>query len=196
MTVQIFVSYARDDDLPPPGRDELNGFVTYLDEQLRFALTDLGQPRPHLWRDTRNVERGNQFEPRIEAAIEASALFMVVLSRNWLDRPWCQRELASFRRRWSGEDDDAVKRRIIVAAKHAVREILKFRRCYAARKAIAFSIWTPKAHLARSANSLAVAEFSTRGSRRAPTSWHAIFGGPQPALRAPIVNRARGAIAC
>ena len=28
MTVQIFVSYARDDDLPPPGRDELNGFVT------------------------------------------------------------------------------------------------------------------------------------------------------------------------
>ena len=122
MTVQVFISYARDDDTTPPGRDQAKGFVSYLDEWLRALLTDLGQPRPSLWRDTRNVDRGDQFEPEIEAAIEASSLFMAVLSRNWLDRPWCRRELESFRRRWRGEGDDALKQRIIVAAKHSVLE--------------------------------------------------------------------------
>jgi hypothetical protein len=75
-----------------------------------------------LWRDTRRVERGDQFEPLIEEAVAASALFVAVLSNNWLDRPWCQRELASFRNRWSSEGDAEIKRRIVVVAKHPVPE--------------------------------------------------------------------------
>jgi TIR domain len=122
LTVQVFISYARDDDVAPPGRDEAKGFVTYLDEQLRYELTQLGQPRPRLWRDTRRIERGDQFEPLIEEAVASSSLFVAMLSRNWLDRPWCRRELESFRQRWSSESEEQLKRRIIVVARHPVPE--------------------------------------------------------------------------
>jgi hypothetical protein len=122
LTVQIFLSYARDDDAPPPGRDDAKGFVTFLDEQLRYELTHLGADRPKLWRDTRRVEGGEQFEPLIAEAVAASSLFVAVLSNNWLNRPWCQRELASFRQRWSDESDADIRRRIVVVAKHPVPE--------------------------------------------------------------------------
>ncbi len=125
MTAQVFISYARDDDIPPPGQDEAKGFVgyvTYLDRQLRYELTQLGQPRPGLWRDIRRIESGDQFEPLIEEAVAASSLFVAILSRNWLHRPWCGRELESFRQRWSSESEKQFKRRIIVVFRHPVPE--------------------------------------------------------------------------
>lgn len=122
LTVQTFLSYARDDDAPPPGKDDAKGFITFLDEQLRYELIQLGAAGPKLWRDTRRVARGDQFEPLVEEAVAASSLFVAVLSNNWLERPWCQRELTSFRQRWSGESDDEIRRRIVVVAKHPVRE--------------------------------------------------------------------------
>lgn len=118
MPVQAFISYARADDEVPPGADA-KGFVTFLDEQLRYELGQLGGGRVRLWRDTRRVERAHHFEPRIEEAVAASALFIAVLSNNWLDRPWCRRELESFRQRWKG---DEIKERIIVIAKHPIPE--------------------------------------------------------------------------
>ncbi len=118
MSVQAFISYARADDEIPPGADA-KGFVTFLDEQLRYELSQLGRGRVRLWRDTRQIERAHQFEPRIEEAIAASALFIAVLSYNWLDRPWCRRELETFRQCWK---DDQIKERIIVIAKHPIPE--------------------------------------------------------------------------
>jgi len=120
LTVQIFVSYARDDDAAPPGRDDLKGFVTHLDEWWRYELLGLGEPRPRIWRDTRKIEAIHQFEPRIQEAIAESAFLLVVLSRSWLERPWCRRELDLFRQRWSAETEEEVRRRIIVVAKHHV----------------------------------------------------------------------------
>jgi len=114
------MSYARDDDSSPPESPKAKGFVTYLYEQVLYELQHLGVPRPTLWRDIRDVERGDQFEPSIEDAIAGSDLFLAVLSRNWLDRTWCRRELESFARRWGREGERALRQRIVVVGKHWV----------------------------------------------------------------------------
>ena len=106
-----------------PGKPGAKGFVTFLEEQLRYELKNLGQPRPTLWQDLRRVEHGEQFWPVTEKAVVASALLVVVLSRNWLVRPWCQREIQAFEQRWGGTGDEAkeaIKRRIVVVAKHHI----------------------------------------------------------------------------
>ena len=121
-TTQIFISYARDDDAAPPdlNRGDAKGFVTSLHEQLLYEFQELGQPRPKIWRDTRGISPGDQFEPLIDEAIAASSFLLVVISRNWLTRPYCLRELESFARRWSKESDRALRQRLIVVAKHYV----------------------------------------------------------------------------
>jgi len=118
--VQIFMSYARDDDEAPPDDRTAKGFVTSLHDQLCYEFRQLGQPSPVLWRDTRNVDRGDQFEPMIEEAIAGSSFLVVMLSRNWLVRPWCRRELESFARRWAA-DGDGVRKRIVVVARHYIK---------------------------------------------------------------------------
>ena len=95
--VQIFLSYARLDDEPPPDVAEAKGFVTYLHEQLRYELQVLGQPQPKIWRDVRHVESGDQFDPVIGEALMDSSLLLIVLSRNWPHRPLRPRLKA---RRW------------------------------------------------------------------------------------------------
>jgi hypothetical protein len=122
LATQIFTSYARDDDAVPPGKTQAKGFVTVLHEQLLYEFRNLGEPRPILWRDTRVIERGDQFEPLIEEAIAASSLLVVVLSRNWMARKWCRRELESFARSRHAEDERSLRRRIIMVGKNYVPE--------------------------------------------------------------------------
>ncbi|HEY3623975.1 MAG TPA: toll/interleukin-1 receptor domain-containing protein [Roseiarcus sp.] len=117
MPVQVFISYARDDDEPPPGPEPLPGFVTSLHEHLLHQLKQLGQPRPKLWRDTGEIERTDQFEPVIEQQIARSDFVIVVLSPNWLARLWCRRELESFRSRWVHEGESKLRHRILVVNK-------------------------------------------------------------------------------
>lgn len=120
MAVQIFISYARDDDVSPPGQERAKGFVTSLQEQLEYEFKRLGQPRPKLWRDQRIIERGDQFEPLIEDAIKGSAFLIVVHSRNWISRPWCVRELETFAKQWNHESEHDIRQRIVVVHKHLV----------------------------------------------------------------------------
>jgi hypothetical protein len=122
MTAQIFVSYARDDDATPPDLAAAKGFVSYLNEQLRYEFTtNYGQPRPTIWQDRRHIDRGEQFDPVIAAALAESSLLVVVLSRNWLFRPYCRYELDAFAKRWASDDMLSLKRRIVVVAKNYVR---------------------------------------------------------------------------
>lgn len=118
--VQVFISYARNDDLRPPDDRGAKGFVTALKEDLEYQLTRLGEPRPALWWDQSNVDDGDQFDPTIQQAIEDSSLFIVVLSRNWLHRPYCRKELEAFRQRWANEDGFTFIHRIIVVSLNEV----------------------------------------------------------------------------
>lgn len=118
---QIFISYARDDDAQPPNVPEAKGFVTFLHDMLHFEFTQLGHPRPKIWRDTTGgVDLGQQFEPVIDKAIAASSILLVVMSRNWLDRPYCQRELTMFAERWRAGGELSVRNRIVVVNKHNI----------------------------------------------------------------------------
>jgi len=120
MPFQIFVSYARKDNEPPPDGSQRHGFVTFLHEKLEAYLRALGPPEPVIWRDTSNIEDSDQFDPTIAAAIRASDALLVILSNNWMHRKFCQRELEMFRSRWSQLSDSEVRQRIIVVAKNHV----------------------------------------------------------------------------
>lgn len=115
------MSYARLDNELPPGMQSGQGFVTHLYNELRHELRALGEPWPELWRDVRHIEPGDQFDGEIKKAIDSSAVLLVVLSRNWLHRPYCMRELEAFAERWKAEGPERIRKRIIVVSKHAVK---------------------------------------------------------------------------
>ena len=119
---KIFMSYARHDNSLPPDLPKAKGFVTFLDEQLAYELRSLGEPVPQIWRDTRFIERGNQFDPLIQEGIESSGILVVVLSRNWLHRPYCLAELERFEQCWRarGETPARIFKRIVLVSKHSI----------------------------------------------------------------------------
>jgi hypothetical protein len=113
----IFVSYARDDDAAPPDKPDKKGFVTFLDESVRYEFRDLGPDRPKIWRDTRRISDGDQFGPELETALKDASLLVVVLSPNWMASEWCKRELATFAKY---HDAGGLRDRIVVVNKHFI----------------------------------------------------------------------------
>jgi hypothetical protein len=113
----IFISYARDDDFAPPGDVSPKGFVTFLEESIRFEFRDLGPERPIIWRDTKRISDGDQFGPEIEQALKDASFLLVILSPNWMASDWCRRELATFAK---GHGPDGLRERIIVVSKRYV----------------------------------------------------------------------------
>jgi hypothetical protein len=120
VSVQIFLSYARKDELVPPDMPAGKGFVTCLREQLLFEFSQRGAPEPVIWRDKHRIERGDQFDPILKDGIESSDILLVVLSPNWMSRPWCKQELDLFKERWRHEGEMRLKQRIVVACKSNV----------------------------------------------------------------------------
>lgn len=110
----IFISYARDDDVLPPGTPGGKGFVTFLDEAIRYEFRNLGPERPSIWRDTKRISEGAQFTPEIEEALKKASFLLVILSPNWMARPWCKRELDTFAK-YHGPD--GLRERIFVVSK-------------------------------------------------------------------------------
>jgi hypothetical protein len=117
--VQIFVSYARNDDASPPDEPTKKGFVTALYDQLRYRFKDYGDPKLKLWRDTRRVDQADQFDHKIADAIQASALMVVILSPNWMSSDYCRQELKAFTDRWRS-DESGIRERIVVVGKRHV----------------------------------------------------------------------------
>jgi hypothetical protein len=94
--VVIFMSYAHDDDLIlSPDPDE-PGFVSFLDQQLRLKLRDLGARQAKVWRDRRRISQGDQFADIIDDGLSQAELLVVVMSPNWMQRPYCHKEFETF----------------------------------------------------------------------------------------------------
>jgi hypothetical protein len=94
--IVIFLSYAHDDDLVlSPAPDEL-GFVSFLDQQLRLKLRDLGVRQAKVWRDRRRIGQGDQFADVIDDGLSQAELLVVVMSPNWMQRPYCRKEFETF----------------------------------------------------------------------------------------------------
>jgi hypothetical protein len=114
--IQIFISYARRDDAVPPNVEGAHGFVSFLHSQLAHELRLKGDPQPRLFRDVKQIGKGDQFAPRLQKEIERSDILLVVLSRNWISRPHCRMELDAFAERWK----DRARENIVIVGKHHV----------------------------------------------------------------------------
>jgi hypothetical protein len=122
--IQVFVSYAREDNVSP-FEAPLQGFVTFLHDQLDRELNGLGSPAVKLWRDTRNIVRIEQFDLLLEAEITKSSILLVILSPNWICDPTCLKELEWFGECWSGERELKVEERVFVALVRSVETSIR-----------------------------------------------------------------------
>jgi hypothetical protein len=104
--VQIYVSYARQDNEPEPG------FVDFLMMNLRNELLQLGVQ--HVW-----LDRGKLSEAILSTLNEAE-LFVVILSKNYITSAWRKQELSAMASRIAMLDPDAGQRRIFRVDKHNV----------------------------------------------------------------------------
>lgn len=114
----IFISYARDDDIPPPAPPGAKGFVTFLDENLRYEFKDAGPDRPEVWRDLRRVAAAAQFDSVIDNALRAATVLVVILSPNWMASEYCRKELEAFGRYRSADGLDAREHIVVVNKRH------------------------------------------------------------------------------
>jgi hypothetical protein len=121
---EVFVSYRRLDDLPPPGKSKDRGFVCYLLRQLRYDLSQMGVPDAILWQDRGKIGPGDDFPDVIREALNRAELFLAVLSKNYVTSSWCDRELSTMVSRVMQLDAQARKRRIFRVDKHRVPEHL------------------------------------------------------------------------
>jgi hypothetical protein len=112
MSFQIFLSYARADNVVPVGSGAQYGFVSLLRANLAAALQRRAVGDVTIWRDKEGIADGEQFTPKILRAIDESQLMLVVLTPASLKSTYCQQELEAFTQRW-GEDAD-LKHRVIV----------------------------------------------------------------------------------
>ena len=119
--IQIYLSYAPDDDGVPPGAPSTSGFVTALAGYLEYAFQFHGYPRPSTWRARREEDETTDLDPNTKDAIDASSLMLILFSRNWVHRLRCCKELEYFMSRWRS-NGESVRHRIIVARKNYVEE--------------------------------------------------------------------------
>src|ERR1044071_977630 len=90
----VFVSYAREDDVPLEGAPA--GWVSVLVEGLKTMLArQLGRADVlAVWRDVQLG--GNEDITEILEAVRGSATLLVVLSEGYLASPWCRDEFQEF----------------------------------------------------------------------------------------------------
>lgn len=92
-----FISYAWRDNVPLP--PATRGWVTVFHERLN-GLLQREVPRERaaerIWIDYERMRGNDTITPAIRAQLDASELFVPILSPAWLDSPWCRQELAIF----------------------------------------------------------------------------------------------------
>jgi hypothetical protein len=119
---EVFVSYRRVDDEPPPGSPRERGFVAYLLRQLRWELSQLGVPDALLWQDRSRIEPGDIWSEAIFKALNNAELFVAILSCNYITSDWCKTELGTMASRVATLDAASGQRRIFRVDKNSVPE--------------------------------------------------------------------------
>lgn len=89
----VFISYAHDDDNIL--LDENKGWVSQFHEDFNILLHEQLGRRPHTWRDS-DVTPNEDFERKIFNRLIKSAIFLPVLSKIFINRDYCLRELREF----------------------------------------------------------------------------------------------------
>jgi len=92
----VFISYARADDRKFDFDGTTRGWVNFFWDYLRWALTDKGLPQANLWLDRYQIEPAEDFTQKIEQALKEARLIIAIVSPNWVQRPWCRKEVTRF----------------------------------------------------------------------------------------------------
>lgn len=88
----VFISYAHSDNLEAGGP----GWVTQFHEILEPLLTSrLKRTKASIWRDKR-LSDNDEFDPVIMKQLPDAAVFVAVLSDNYVYSDWCRREAQAF----------------------------------------------------------------------------------------------------
>jgi len=96
----IFLSYASPDDESVPG---CRKFVTDLHEYLEKVGRQKYGRRLEIWRDTKQLTAGVQWEKNLFEKLRASWLFLPIFSPSWIHSEFCKREWDVF---WKGIQDE------------------------------------------------------------------------------------------
>ena len=93
----VFISYARVDDITADGPDE-SGWVAQFHRHLDVALAKkVGRLNTvKIWRDVRQIGGNQLFDQTIKDAIQGSALFVALTSNGYLASDYCREELRRF----------------------------------------------------------------------------------------------------
>jgi TIR domain len=95
----VFISYAR------VNNDDYDNWVDSFNQKFAPLLQNalLGRT-PKIWRDISNIRRGEAWSPLIRAGAERAAVLIALLSRAYLSREWCRKEIDYFANRLSKAD--------------------------------------------------------------------------------------------
>ncbi|HEV1993445.1 MAG TPA: toll/interleukin-1 receptor domain-containing protein [Candidatus Acidoferrum sp.] len=118
----VFISYAHNDDIPRRDLDEKEGWVAQLHANLEGIVRELLGQEPSLWRDC-EISANDDFTRKITNRLAKTATLLSVITDNYLEREWCQRELAEFCRHAESKIGLRVgeKRRIFKVLKREIR---------------------------------------------------------------------------
>jgi TIR domain len=120
--VTIFLSYAHNDDLATTAAEDELGFVSFLYQRLNVKLSDLGATRAKVWLDHRRVSDGDQFDDVIGDGLKKAEILVVVMSNNWMERPYCRKEFDAFMElRKAAGAANVLERMIVVGKNHVDR---------------------------------------------------------------------------
>jgi hypothetical protein len=117
-----FLSYARDDDQRPLEKPKTRGFVTYLYDQLKWELIDLGLPENLIWRDQENIRFSDNWPTVIDDTLNHSDIMLVVTSKNFANSNECKREVDLFVRRLRTLPNAGQRNRIFRVEKQAISD--------------------------------------------------------------------------
>jgi hypothetical protein len=90
----VFISYAHDDDNTV--LDESKGWVSQFHEDFNTLLNEQLGRKPDTWRDS-DITPNEDYEKKIFNRLVKSAVFLPILSKIFINRPYCLRELRAFR---------------------------------------------------------------------------------------------------
>ena len=108
----VFVSYARDDDVPDEGQTAgwVSTLVKGIRRRLRKKLGDV-----EMWTD--HQLRGNErLTPALQQKLSETGILVAVLSPAYRRSQWCQAELEFFLDRWAESDEELHSRVFLVEA--------------------------------------------------------------------------------
>jgi hypothetical protein len=110
----VFISYSHTDNQPKE-----SGWVTRLKTELdRITPARLIRGDFKICFDLKDIDGAGALDARIRTNVEGSALLLIVLSRSYLQSPWCLEELSAF----LGHNDTAVQRIIVVDKDNVLKD--------------------------------------------------------------------------